>query len=423
MTNAPDMVCLSPNHWTGLPTSKKHLMQIFARSGRVLFVEPPIDVFSVLGRRRRWSKLTGLRRVAEGPWVLPAVVAGTRSRTAWRARFHERRAARVRGACEAVGIRSPVVWAFAPEHIAYAGALGELLLIYYVTDEPTTLASDKEETRQMDRALVERADIVFGLSEGLRAARSASGKKAHRLRSAADRRHFAGVLAGDESADIDGFLRALDRPRLAPRELKEIDRPLILFAGAAYAWFHHELLFEVASMRPDWRFALVGPRGPALAGSRLPANVLAVGRKPYGELPWYIARADVTFIPIRKGGTYDNCDPVIVYEYLLCGKPVVATPYPSAVELSEFVSTAETPGAFADAIERALAGANDAGAVRRRVEFAFANTWEERAAQALRIISSHGAGGGAAGPPTGGGARRPSEDRTASRSGEQSRCR
>ena len=176
MKDFPDMVCITPNHWTGLPTSKKHLMQIFAESGRVLFVEPPIDLFSALGRRRRWAKLTGLHRVAEGPWVLSSIVARTRSRTVWRARFHERWTARVRGACEAVGIRSPVVWAFAPEHIAYAGALDEALLIYYVTDEPTTLASDEEETGEMDRALVERADIVFGLSEQLRAARSASGK-------------------------------------------------------------------------------------------------------------------------------------------------------------------------------------------------------------------------------------------------------
>ncbi|MEA3409833.1 MAG: hypothetical protein U9Q95_05750, partial [Candidatus Eisenbacteria bacterium] len=53
VTATPDMICLSPNHWTGLTTSKKHLMQIFSRKGRVLFVEPPIDLLSVLGRRRR----------------------------------------------------------------------------------------------------------------------------------------------------------------------------------------------------------------------------------------------------------------------------------------------------------------------------------------------------------------------------------
>ena len=134
------------------------------------------------------------------------------------------------------------------------------------------------------------------------------------------------------------------------------------------------------------------------------------------------ARADVTFIPIRKGGTYDNCDPVIVYEYLLCGKPVVATPYPSAVELPTFVSTAETPAAFERAIESALARGKDASAVRERVEFAFANAWEARAAEALRIISSHRAGGGAAAAPTGEGAPRASEDGTTSSSGERDRC-
>ena len=50
----------------------------------------------------------------------------------------------------AVGLERPVVWAFAPEHVEYAGELDESLLIYYVTDEPTSLASDRETTEAAD---------------------------------------------------------------------------------------------------------------------------------------------------------------------------------------------------------------------------------------------------------------------------------
>ncbi len=386
MTATPDMVCLSPNHWTGLTTSKKHLMQIFSRKGRVLFVEPPIDFLSVLGRRRRWAKLRKLRYVSSSLSVLSSVTPATRGTTEWRRQFHASWCEEVRRASDAMGFERPVIWAFAPEHIEYVNALDGSLLIYYVTDEPTSLAGDRDLTRATDDAMVESADLVFGLSAELTESRNVPGKT-FRLRSAADRRHFSRVLAGDENAGIDTFIRALSDPGAVPRELRDLDCPLILFGGAAYDWFDTELLLELSAMRPEWVFALVGPRGPSLRRTRLPENVLALGRKPYDVFPRYVARADVTFIPIREGETYENCDPIIVYEYLLCGKPVVATPFPSAVEHGPLVRTADSARGFAEAIESALEEAADTDAVRRRVEYGFANTWEDRAARALAIIS------------------------------------
>jgi hypothetical protein len=387
VTATPDMICLSPNHWTGLATSKKHLMRIFAESGRVLFVEPPIDAFSVLGRRRRWAKLRGMREVAPNLSVLSAVTPRTRGLTEWRRRFHAGWRERVRDAADAMGLADPLVWAFAPEHIEYAGALDESLLIYYVTDEPTSLARDREATAACDRAMVERADVVLGLSAKLADARWSPGKT-HRLPSAANRRHYSRVLAGDESAGIDAFIDALAAPSAVPPELRELERPLVLFGGAAYDWFHAELLLELSSMRPDWLFALVGPRGRAVRRVSFPDNVVSLGRKPYDAFPRYVARADVTFIPIREGETYDNCDPIIVYEYLLCGKQVVATPFPSAVEHGPLVRTAADASGFAEEIQAALAESRDPDAIRRRVEYGFANTWEDRAARALDIVTA-----------------------------------
>ena len=292
----------------------------------------------------------------------------------------------MRRASEAMGLERPVIWAFAPEHIEYVNALDGSLLIYYVTDEPTSLARDRDVTRATDDAMVESADLVLGLSAKLTEARSVPGKT-FRLPSAADRRHFSRVLAGDENAGVDTFIRAISGPVAVPDELRHLDRPLVLFGGAAYDWFDTGLLLELSAMRPEWVFALVGPRGPSVRRTRFPENVLALGRKPYDVFPRYVARADVTFIPIREGETYENCDPIVVYEYLLCGKPVVATRFPSAVEHGPLVRTADSARGFAEAIESALEEAADTDAVRRRVEYGFANTWEDRAESALAIIS------------------------------------
>jgi hypothetical protein len=381
----PDMICISPNNWAGLPTSKKHLMQIFSDSAPVLFVEPPLDVFSVAGRRRRWPKMRGLRRVGERLWVLPSIVPVTHSTTEWRRAFHHRRRSAVLRAARSIGLSSPVVWTFAPEHVEYAGTLDEALLIYYLTDEPTSLASDTELTSDLDRELTARADIVFGLSERLREARAGSGK-AHRLRSAADRRHFCQVLAGDPGSSIDRFLSALERPAPVPRDLGTEKGPVVLFGGAAYGWFHAELLRAVAESRPGYRFVMVGPVGRSVRRARLPRNVVALGRRSYDLFPRYVAGAGATIIPIREGETFDNCDPIVIYEYLLCGKPVVATPFPSALEHGEHVRTATAAEDFAGLLDESVDEPHLGPAARRRVEYAFKNTWEDRADEALRII-------------------------------------
>jgi len=380
----PDIVCVSPNHWSGLSTSKKHLMQVLARQGRVLFVEPPIDVFSTLGRRRRWPKLRGLRRAGDGPWVLPSVTWATSGTTAWKRRFHSDHVRAVVGASRRLELDRPVLWAFAPEHLEYVGGVGESLVVYQVADEPASLARDEQATRAADREMTDRADVVFAVSRELAERRRAPGKT-HVLRNAADRTHYARVLAGDGAAGVDAFVAGLARSR-RPGELRGARGPVVLFGGAAYDWFDTDLLTGVATLRPGCTFVLVGPKGDGLRRARLPSNVVSIGRRTYDEFPGFVASADATFMPVRRGETFETCDPIVVYEYLLCGKQVVATPFPAALEHGALVRTADGVEAFAEQIDEALGVALDEGEIRRRVEYGFANTWEDRAARAMSVI-------------------------------------
>ncbi|MCK4511191.1 hypothetical protein KAW64_05595, partial [bacterium] len=122
-TSRFDIICLSTNHWTGLPTSKQHLMSVFARSRRVLYVDPPIDIFSVLGRRRRWPKLRGLRQEADNLWVMsPVDVAVSSSPDRALARYG-RLTGRVERCARSLELTDPVVWTFAPEHAACSAGL------------------------------------------------------------------------------------------------------------------------------------------------------------------------------------------------------------------------------------------------------------------------------------------------------------
>jgi glycosyltransferase involved in cell wall biosynthesis len=360
-------------------------MSVLARSGRVLYVEPPLDIFSVLGRRRRWGKLSGMREVQERLWVLSPVVVVDSSLPSKRTTFHRGFLPRVVSAARRLGFESPVVWSFSPEHVVYAGGLGESVLIYHAADDPAGLSRDPDTTRMLERELMERSDIVFVASQSLYEARSEFGN-IHRLKNAADVVHYGRVLVGDASASLDAFLTALRKPRGVPRELAGLEGPVILYGGAAYGWFDFELVADLAKMRPDWNLVMVGPsERPAP-----PPGVLSVGRKRYDEFPWYVAAADVTILPLREGSHSRNCDPIILFEYLLCGKPVVATPFPAAAEHGDLVTRASDAAGFEKAISSVLDAGTSTKLIRRRVKYALDNTWENRAEAALGLIEKAG---------------------------------
>ena len=382
----PDVVCLSTNHWTGLPTSKQHLTWVLSRTGRVLYVDPPLDVFSAAGRFRRWSKFRGLRKVREHAWVLSPLVLSNSGSPRSRLAFHRRAIGRVRAVSDRLGLERPVLWTFTPEHRPYIGGMGESLVVYHVADDLPAMSRDPEAMAELEREHVKAADVLFVVSEALVDKFRDTGK-AYRLPNAADANHFRRVLAGDADASMESFAAAVASPSRVPPEFASVRGPILLYGGATYQWFDTELFLELAAARPDWTFAFVGPTMGRLAQGGLPPNVLPVGRRNYEDFPWYIAAADVAIMPWKDDAITRNADPIGLFEYLLCGKPVVASPFPAALERGGLVRIAGTATEFASSIEEALEEDRSGDAAAARMRFGFENTWENRARQALEIIA------------------------------------
>ncbi len=152
------------------------------------------------------------------------------------------------------------------------------------------------------------------------------------------------------------------------------------YAGAVDEWFDAELFEELARLRPDWRFEIVGglEGGRAPFAGRLP-NVTFHGERPHGELPALRARLDVEIIPFRLSELTHGVDPVKLYEAAAAGRAVVATPLAALAPHSRdgIARLASTGAEFSRAIEQAAAE-GPAGAARRRA-FARENTWDRRA--------------------------------------------
>jgi GT2 family glycosyltransferase len=180
---------------------------------------------------------------------------------------------------------------------------------------------------------------------------------------------------------------AFFRERYQPSPiLGDLEHPIIGFYGALAEWVDLGLLAEVARARPDWQLVLIGDVFVAdLEGLDRLSNVHLLGRRPYDDMPRYLYHFDVCLIPFRLNQVTHAVDPVKFYEYISDGTPVVAVPLKELAIYEDYLYFAETPSAFVEGIEAALAE-NDPALRERRVALARANDWRDRYQRMDRAI-------------------------------------
>jgi len=91
---------------------------------------------------------------------------------------------------------------------------------------------------------------------------------------------------------------------------------------------------------------------------KLEQKVFFVPPVSYEKVPEYISRADTGVLPFPDWEGWNTSSPIKLFEYLACGRPVIATKIPAHVNVlqgKDFVFWAEdgTPEKLADAIKRA----------------------------------------------------------------------
>ena len=127
----------------------------------------------------------------------------------------------------------------------------------------------------------------------------------------------------DDSAEI------ADDPDLA-LFLRE-GKPIAGYYGALAEWFDYELLDEVARLRPDWNFVLIGQAlDESIHRQASPGrpNVKWIGPRPYESLPGYLRLFDVAMIPFKINRITEATSPLKLYEYMAAAKPIITTAMP-----------------------------------------------------------------------------------------------
>lgn len=382
MTDArPDVVCFSTADLDApLWSNKQHLMSRLADRGcRVLYIDslglraPGVgsaDLARMAARLLAWrpfAREVDTRLFRDSPLVVPLhryapVRSLNRRLLGWRLARNERRC----------GLRAPVVWAYTPAAAdAYSPGRHRGLVYHCVDDLASYPGIDARSFRDGEARLAQKADVCIASSRPL----------VGHLEELGARR----VVYWPNPADTDEYRAASERRRRAN------ERPVIGFVGAVSEHkVDLELVRQVALLRPEWRFPMVGPVGIGLASSSIdtqafPDNIEFWGLRTREQLPDIVAQFDVGSIPYLRNGYTHGVFPMKVFEYMGAGLPVVATPLPSLVGEVEHMRFADDAEGYVRAIEIALA--DDASSARARREYADSFSWDRRVEQALDLLA------------------------------------
>jgi glycosyltransferase involved in cell wall biosynthesis len=371
------IVCFAgEDWWYHHPHSKNHLLKRYAAENKVLFVNsitmglPSIsnpDFFLKI-RRKLKSYLRWLRKVPEGLWVMTPVNVPLYGSKVGRWLNRILLLAQVRLAMLLLKMSRPILWIAIPTAAEMAGCLGEKILLYQVSDKYEAnedSALSKQVIRDLDLRLKSSADVV--MYSGCKLFQEATEANRFFLEQAVDFEHFSNLNI-----------------QAAP-ELAGIPHPTLGYFGAMDHVMDADLMAEVARLRPQWHWVLLGFKSNRLQVSA--PNIHFLGSKPYRDLPRYVQHFDVCVLPWRQNNTFTSYGSAIkVREYLATGKPVVIAPlyeYLKIPGLRIYHSMEE----FIGLIENALAE-DTAELAAQRQAVVKDGTWDARAGELAALIDS-----------------------------------
>jgi glycosyltransferase involved in cell wall biosynthesis len=381
-----DVLYFGAVDWSYTWQRPQQIASRLAAHGRVVYVDPVglrrarLSDASRLVRRLR-ARDVGLAAPPAGLSVISGhaatLASGLRAPSEWTARLM---VAAVRRALVEARIESPVIWAGTPSPavVAALDLLPHRLLVYDCLDAVTAFRPGQLEVEAAEAALARRADVVLATSSELEA----------RLR-----RGNARPVLVPNAADYDHFSRPVSADQV-PAEIRALPRPIAGYVGEVGAWFDTGLVRRLALRHPDWSIVLVGPASSEARDALPDPNIHFLGRRPYSELPLYLAGFDCCLIPFRATPLTAAVSPVKLYEYLAAGRPVVSTPLPSVLPFAREVFVG-ADRRFLEAADEAVASTHDDRAAEARRRRARENTWDDRLdaiRAALQRAEAEGAG-------------------------------
>ena len=345
----PVIICFSHLRWNLVFQRPQHIMTRLTNSFDVIYwEEPQFDAACVAARLDRTLVERGVVRVVP---VLPQGLQPEAVDAALR---------RLLGDEMAGHARPSLSWYYTPMMLSFSSAMRPDLVIYDCMDELANFAFAPQDIADREAELMARADIVFCGGRSLFEARVGRHANIHCYPSGVDIAHFA-----------------RDPARFAdPADQADLPRPRLGFYGVIDERMDLPLLAEMARLRPEWSFVMIGPV-VKISPEDLPRadNIHWLGGKDYARLPDYAVHWDIALMPFARNASTQFISPTKTPEYMASGLPVVSTPIRDVVSSYGGLGSiriAEQPADFIAQCE-ALLAADDAERAQ----------WHEEAADCL----------------------------------------
>ena len=330
-TESFDLICFSHLRWDFVYQRPQHLLSRFAKQRRVFFIEEPVFVDSA-------SKLDIKRREDYLFTVVPQISHIDRETE----NLEELQRKLIDRLFLEKNINNFVAWFYTPMAMGFAKHLQPMATVYDCMDELSGFKFAPPELLENESKLFEQADIVFTGGQSLYEAKKSQHKNVHAFPSSIDAEHFKRARSITEE----------------PEDQKSIPHPRLGFCGVIDERMNIDLLAEMADLRPDWQFVMIGPV-VKISDEDLPRreNIHYLGGKQYQDLPAYLAGWDVALMPFALNESTKFISPTKTPEYLAAGKPVVSTPIQDVVRPygeQNLVEIAATTEEFIRACEKVL---------------------------------------------------------------------
>ncbi|AMR27675.1 hypothetical protein A0257_11590 [Hymenobacter psoromatis] len=375
------MVC-QQNWDLGIGSNAKNLAKEFAKQNRVLYVNIPLDVNTLLRGYRRpevrkkfrvvLGQLAGLAQVEPNLWVytpdtLCLSVNWLSSKSLFSAlnQFNSKLLANsIQKATRELGFDA--YYLFQDGIVFHALDLPRQLravkFVYYLRDYMLTVPYFRRHGPWVEAQVMEQADLVASNSMYLN-----DYARRH------NPRHSQYIGQGC----VLSLYQAPEAHALPP-DLAAVPHPIIGYTGSLTGLrLDIDLLVAIAQNRPDWSLVLVGPEDPDFQQSilhKLP-NVHFLGRKAPEELPAYVSHFDICINPqVINEVTVGNY-PLKIDEYLAMGKPVVATRTRTMELFEQHVYLADGQAQWLLRLAQALDEPDAATLTASRIAFAQSHTW------------------------------------------------
>ena len=263
--------------------------------------------------------------------------------------------------CRDCAINATISFVDLPFWRRIAMALPNNLLVYDCMDHHAGFEDNDPEMLDEERHLIADADLVLTSSLGLSQI-IGQQRETVLIRNACDVEHFS-------------------QPGGEVRRLSE--RPVVGYFGAISHWYDIELLVKAADAYPDWQFILIGSTyGCDVTEAQTRPNVTFLNEMPYALLPRYLYGFDICIIPFLINDLTLNTNPVKLYEYLVAGKPVVATAMPEVMAVEAGLAhVGHDHDAFIAKLAVAMAESGDQTLAQFRRDWASQQSWGHRIRQ------------------------------------------